>query len=136
MKTLGMLLVLALLRTNAAAQAPNGLLGRWLSEKKDAQIEIYPQGGQLAGRLVQTSRPEALDVQNPNPKLRTRPVLGLVILTSLQASSEGWEGKIYDPESGKTYSATLKLADSGRRLDLRGYVGFSLLGRTSVWTRL
>ncbi len=62
--------------------------------------------------------------------------MGLQIMNGLQfASNNLWKnGKIYDPDSGKTYNAKATLV-SHDQLDLRGFVGFSLLGRTEKWTR-
>ncbi len=75
------------------------------------------------------------DTKNTDEKLRTRNLKDLVMLTDFVYEDGEWtDGKIYDPKSGKTYSSTIKL--QGNTLSLRGYVGISLLGRTSVWTRV
>ena len=61
---------------------------------------------------------------------------GLIILKDLKYSDGVWEdGTIYDPMSGKTYDCTMKIKDGGKSLDIRGYIGVSLFGRTSTWTR-
>lgn len=62
--------------------------------------------------------------------------MGLVILNNLKYDGDGEyeDGQIYDPKSGKTYSASAELVNKNQ-LDLRGYVGISLIGRTSSWTR-
>ena len=67
---------------------------------------------------------------------RRRPRLGLVILTDLahKAGAKYAQGKVYDPKSGKTYSAQAELAGNNK-LKLRGFIGVSLIGRTSEWTR-
>ncbi len=121
-------------------------VGVWLNEEKDGRIEIYAQGELLYGKVVwvhpsrvldpKTGKPQ-LDAENPNPALRSRPVLGLVIMQRFRPSKPGlWEdGEIYDPNDGKTYSCLMRMMQPNV-LDIRGYVGFSWLGRTTRWTRV
>ncbi len=117
------------------AQSAQNILGVWLSETKESKIEMYQQGDELFGKIVWVKTDGIKDTKNPDPKLRSRPLLGLVILTNFKnAGSDAWDnGKIYDPLSGKTYSCNFKLVD--KKLKIRGYVGISLFGRTSTWTR-
>jgi uncharacterized protein (DUF2147 family) len=77
-----------------------------------------------------------VDEKNPEERLRTQPLLGLVILRGFTFDGEDtWEGgKIYDPKSGNDYSAKFELADPST-LELRGYILLPLLGRTEIWTR-
>ena len=72
----------------------------------------------------------------PNHSLRNRPIVGLQLMSDFEAAGKvQWgEGKIYDPESGKTYKCKITLTDP-KRLEVRGYVGISLFGRTEIWTR-
>ncbi|MGC4020942.1 MAG: DUF2147 domain-containing protein [Cyclobacteriaceae bacterium] len=82
-------------------------------------------------------RRTSTDEKNPDPALRTREVIGLVILKDFEADKEGkvWEnGTIYDPREGKTYSCKMTLKDANN-LSIRGYVGVSLFGRTETYTR-
>ena len=72
-----------------------------------------------------------VDLHNPNPSLRGRPLCGLNIGTGFTRSAPG---KLYDPTSGKTYKGSMTL--DGARLKLRGYVGISLFGRSETWTRV
>jgi uncharacterized protein (DUF2147 family) len=75
------------------------------------------------------------DLKNAEEKLRNRNLKDLLLLTEFIFEDGAWtDGKIYDPKSGKTYSSTMKL--EGNTLNIRGYVGISLLGRTTVWTRV
>ena len=145
MKKLPLVLILLLaMAANAFAQTSGGgmILGVWLSENKDGKIEVYKSGNKYFGKLIwgktmyeadgTTSRK---DVENKDEKLRSRNLKDLVMLTNFTYHDNTWEGgEIYDPYSGKTYSCTLKLKDG--KLNIRGYVGVSLFGRTSVWERV
>jgi uncharacterized protein (DUF2147 family) len=77
-----------------------------------------------------------LDKNNPNTSLSQNPILGLVILKDFVFSDNIWEGgSIYDPKTGKTYSC--KISPQGPdKINVRGFVGFSMLGRTESWTRV
>jgi uncharacterized protein (DUF2147 family) len=116
-------------------QNADAILGIWVSEKKDGKIEVYKVGDQFLGKIVWTKGSGYVDEKNPDPKLRSRPILGMLILTGLKSKGNNkWDdGQIYDPESGKTYSCSMKLKD--KLLEIRGYIGISLFGRSSVWTR-
>jgi uncharacterized protein (DUF2147 family) len=77
-----------------------------------------------------------LDKNHPDEKVRSRPVLGLTNTWGFVYKGENiWDdGSIYDPKNGNTYSCTMKLKDKNT-LEVRGYIGISLIGRTDVWTR-
>ncbi|MFU8861696.1 MAG: DUF2147 domain-containing protein [Cyclonatronaceae bacterium] len=116
--------------------------GLWLSADKRGIIHIYEQEGQFYGRLVWLKEPEddqgnaILDSENPDPEKRDRPILGLQMVFGLEYSDGEWRnGEIYDPESGKTYSARLRLNGSDN-MDLRGYIRLPMFGRTESWTRV
>jgi uncharacterized protein (DUF2147 family) len=65
-----------------------------------------------------------------------KPVVGMTIMWGVKRDGDVWNGgQILDPHIGKTYKVRLKLADGGRKLDVRGYIGFPLLGRSQVWLR-
>ena len=68
-------------------------------------------------------------------ELRDKPVVGMVIARGLRRDGEGWTGTILDPDEGKAYRCVLHLADGGRTLKVRGYVGLPVFGRTQTWTR-
>lgn len=141
MKELKILFVLLLLGMKAAlAQTADAILGNWLNEEKDAKIQIYKTGSAYFGKIVWLKNPNEadgtpkIDKKNNAAALRSRPIMNLVILTKFNFDDGEWEdGEIYDPKSGKTYSSNMKL--KGDKLEIRGYVGISLLGRTTVWTR-
>jgi len=129
------------LSSKAFAQA-DAIVGTWLVPDGDAKVQVYKCGDKYCGKIVWLNEPNdakgapITDKNNPNEKLRTRPVLNLVIMygVSHKGGNEWGDGKVYDPESGNTYSGSIKLEDD--KLHMRGYVGISLLGRTEVWTRV
>ena len=124
----------------AKAQSENAILGVWYNTEKTAQVEIAKKGSAFIGKIVWLKDPNpggkpAVDKDNPNPKLKSRPLMGLNLLEGLKFSSGIWEdGTIYDPKSGKTYSCQVKLKSSDV-LEVKGYIGFSLIGRTVEWTK-
>ncbi|OYQ33134.1 SIGNAL peptide protein [Flavobacterium cyanobacteriorum] len=137
MKTFMICLLLlsnSLVTTDKTAEA---ILGEWMSPEKDAHILIYKKNTRFYGKIVWGSGNEQKDIHNPNPKLRNRDLIGLIILNDFEySSSNTWSnGTIYDPREGKTYSCKMNL-ESADRLKIRGYVGISLFGRTETWTRI
>jgi len=112
------------------------ILGVWLNEEKDGKVEIYKKSEKYFGKIVYSKNsPNGYDRENPEPKLRNRKIVGLEILTNFEYNGVVWEdGKIYDPKSGNTYSCKMTL-ENEKILYIRGFVGFSLLGRTTIWTR-
>lgn len=134
-------LMLSLLFTAPAFAKPAPVEGLWLNEEGDGAIEIrLGKDGKLygVGAAVPGSKAkDRLDVNNPDPKLRSRSLSGAKILWGFEADNaertEWVDGSIYDPGNGKTYSCKMEL--DGGKLKIRGYVGISLFGRTAVWTR-
>ena len=80
--------------------------------------------------------PGKKDTNNPDAKLKNRDLIGLVILHDFKFTGSSWEdGKIYDPKSGKTYDCILKSKENNKILEIRGYIGSPMFGRTATWTR-
>jgi len=135
--------VLLAIGVNAYAASPEGdtILGKWLTAKGKSVVEVYHCGDAYCGKIVWLKEPlnkegkEKLDTKNPDESLRGRKIMGLEILTGLQYKGPNkWGGgRIYDPDKGKTYKC--KAWMEGKNLKFRGYIGFSLLGRTTTWTR-
>jgi uncharacterized protein (DUF2147 family) len=76
-----------------------------------------------------------LDTNNPNNSLKSKPIVGAIILRDFEFKDGEWtNGKIYDPESGKDYKCYMRFKDANT-LNVRGYIGISMIGRTEVWTR-
>jgi len=110
------------------------------SHKPRSLVEIDEHEGVLSGRIVKLLREPG---ENPNPRCEDcrgerhgRPVIGMTILWNLRRDGDAWDGgEILDPESGDTYRVTLHTTAGGDKLEVRGYIGISLLGRTQVWER-
>lgn len=124
------------------AQNADDITGNWFNGEKITQIQIYKTtAGNYAGKIVWLKEPNEdgkpkTDHKNPDKSKRSRGLMNLVIMTGLDYKSKNnyAGGKIYDPQSGNTYSCKAELADKNT-LKLRGYLGVSLIGRTDTWTR-
>lgn len=134
-------LLLCLFTSPLIAQA-DAILGTWFNEPKDAKIKVYQRGDKYYGKIIwlkaNEDGPTKLDLKNEDESKRSRPIVGINIVTGLEwdPSEEEWnDGEIYDPRSGSTYSvyATLESKD---RLFIKGYIGFSLIGKSTYWTRV
>lgn len=150
-KTLVLAAALGLLASTASAQ--QGVAGTWLSASGVAQIKIGPcpdaANGPICGFVANLINPKgpdgqvvapdvATDYRNENPALRSRKVIGMPLIWGFKATSDPntfEEGKIYNGEDGKTYSANISLQPDGK-LRLRGYVGTPMFGQTQLWTRV
>ena len=120
---------------HAQSFTKDAVLGEWLAESKDGKVLIYKQGEKYFGKISWGKDGEKKDVNNPDAKLKTQPIIGSVILKGFDFTGKAWEnGTIYDPNNGKTYSCTIKMKKPNE-LEIRGFIGISLLGRTTVWTR-
>ena len=119
------------------------ILGIWLEEKKQSKIEIYKKNNSFFGKIIWLKDPLdeygniKLDKKNPNNSMRKNPINGLVIMKDLKYKKKGeWsDGEIYDARSGKTYSLKVYMKNVNK-LDLRGYIGYTLFGKTTSWTRV
>ncbi len=147
---IAVILAVSLMVLPAQAADPDAVLGKWLNGKKTAHIEIYKAQGKYYGHIVWLKEPvypaddkkgmagkTKVDRENPDTALKNRPILGLVVLWGMKFIKDGlWEeGSVYDPEEGKTYKCKITLV-SPDVLELRGFIGFSLLGRTQIWNRV
>lgn len=121
----------------------DAILGVWESGSGKARIKIDRAGDKFTGRIVWLREPKdengnpKVDKNNPDEALRKKPLLGYSMLQDfIYAGEKVWEkGTIYDPESGSTYSCTITMTDENT-LDVRGFIGVSLFGRTDVWKRV
>ena len=119
--------------TPAMAAAPIG--GKWMTSEKDSIIEIAPCGTNMCGKISKFLIPiegPPFDRKNPNPAMRTRPLLGLPILLALKDRGKQWEGSVYDPRNGKTYKSKVFMNPNGT-LTMKGCVVF--ICPSSIWTQ-
>ncbi len=136
-----LLLTVLFMGFNLAANAQADPIEKvWYNQEKTAKIQVYKaKDGKFYGKMVWLKEPlengkPKVDKENPDEKKRNTPLIGLILLRGLEkdGDKEYDGGKIYDPKNGKTYSC--KITHKGNTLDLRGFVGISLIGRTSTWT--
>lgn len=133
----------------APLAAADSIVGLWQTDPTEqgyAHVEVTRDGDLYEGRVVWLSQPlfpdgdsEAgrpkVDRLNPDPELRGQPIIGLPLMSGFRYVDGVWKGgRIYDPETGNTYKCVLRLGEDGA-LKVRGYIGISLLGRTTVWER-
>ena len=141
-RKLSFILFLTFCTVTAFAQNKDAVVGKWLSATGEGQIEIYKRADKYFGKLSWIKDPNdekgkpKVDAKNPNPSLRNKPVLGLELLKDFVFEDGKWtDGTIYDPQTGKTYSCNLTLKENGQ-LNIRGYIGISLIGRSETWKRV
>jgi uncharacterized protein (DUF2147 family) len=135
-----MLLTAVSISICAKAQADK-IEGLWYNDVKSAKILITKDAdNKFSGKVVWLKEPlkngkPKVDELNVDEKLRSRPRLGLPVLAGFVKDGDDkyTGGTIYDPNNGKTYSC--KITYKGKTLDIRGYIGISLFGRTTTWSR-
>ncbi len=117
------------------------IVGNWLSENGDGKINIMKAKGKYYGHIYWIRRKNAdgspiLDVKNPDAGKKQQKVAGLEILKNFTYVGDNlWNGgTIYDPLSGRTYSCRIT-SESASKIRIRGYIGISIFGRTTIWTR-
>ena len=108
--------------------------GTWLTEGGNSQVRIAPCGSFRCATIVWT-RAEARDVNNPDPGLRSRSLVGVRLIADGRPEREGWTGTLYNPLDGRTYAGKLKVKGPGE-LELSGCVLAGLFCRSQTWTRL
>lgn len=130
------------------AAVPDEVLGIWKTNGDLSRIELYKCGDKVCGKVSWLKEPKfvrkedgpvgevKIDWRNPNPSLQKRPVLGMQVMAGLTYTGDNkWEkGLCYDPQSGNSYKCNMRLV-SPDKLDLRGYIGFSFIGRTYTLNR-
>lgn len=126
--------------SSTAAAAATGI---WYTEDQEAQVEVSQCGDTLCGTLVWLAEPldehgqPKRDLNNPDEAERDQEIVGLRMLWDMKPEADGtsWRGgRVYDPESGRTYRGQMRL-EGDDQLVMRGYVGTPLLGRSTTWTR-
>nr|WP_121271490.1 DUF2147 domain-containing protein [Pedobacter schmidteae] len=142
MKQLTFILLLTAISFAGLAQNKDAILGKWINSSGEAHVDITKKGDKYYGKIVWLKEPKdekgavKTDVKNPDETLQARPILGLEILKNFIFEDGKWtDGKIYDPKSGKTYSCNMTLKGNDV-LNMRGYIGISLIGRSETWKRV
>lgn len=140
-----LLLFLMLIATQCVAAVPS-VTGHWETiddetGKPSSIIEIFKVGDVFKGKII-----KLIDPDEPTPTCNKcpgekldKPVLGLEIIWGMKETKPNQEwggGEILDPRKGKSYKCRMHLIADGRKLNVRGYIGFSLLGRTQTWMRV
>jgi uncharacterized protein (DUF2147 family) len=137
-----MTLFIGFLPVSGHASDPASPVGVWKTVDDNtglpkAIVRIYEQDGKLFGRIEQSFKPGSADrVCVPcTDERKNQPIIGLIIIRNMHLDGDEYNGgDILDPESGSVYRCKMHV-EQGERLVLRGYIGFSLLGRTQTWER-
>jgi uncharacterized protein (DUF2147 family) len=123
--------------------ASEDIIGTWLVASGDAKVTIFKTGNYFYGKVSWLRNPNnpqgkpKEDEKNPEEKQRSRHIMGLLLLKGFEYNDKDQQwvnGEIYDPKNGKTYSCKITMPDRNT-LDVRGFIGISLIGRTDKWTR-
>jgi uncharacterized protein (DUF2147 family) len=134
--------MLCVLLSSTIVKAQDQVEGLWYNDVKSGKILITKgTDGKFTGKVVWLKEPlkngkPKLDEMNADESLRSRPRLGLQVLNGFVKDGDDkyTGGTIYDPLNGKTYSC--KMTYKGKTLEIRGFIGISLFGRTTVWSRV
>jgi uncharacterized protein (DUF2147 family) len=142
MKYLGLLFFFSTFFLQGIAQSRDAVVGQWINASGEAHVDVSKRNNKYFGKIVwlKNSKDEKgntkTDTKNPDESLRSKPILGLEILSDFVFDGQKWtDGKIYDPKSGKTYSCNITLREDGN-LNIRGYIGLSIIGRSEVWKKV
>ena len=118
------------------------IVGIWQNSSGKGHVQIFQRSGRYYGKIVwlrdavdANGRPK-VDRKNEDPALRTKPLIGLTMLRDFEYDNGEWsDGYIYNPSDGKEYKGYMKMKDPNT-LDVRGYIGITLFGKTDTWTRV
>ena len=138
--------VLAWAGASAFAQATPAGLWKTIDDdtkKEKSLVRISEAGGVFSGKIEKLLDPDTkpdAKCDKCSDERKDQPILGLPIIRNVKANADDatlWDGgEILDPNNGKTYKVRLKPADGGKKLEVRGYIGAPLLGRTQTWHRV
>lgn len=140
------LAVTAAALSSASAWAQDGTpIGLWKTiddetGKPKSLVRISEANGELRGKIEKLFRDAGED---PNPKCdkcedarKDQPIVGMTILTGMKKDGSEYNGgQILDPANGKVYKSKMAVTEGGKKLDVRGYIGVPMLGRTQTWVR-
>lgn len=122
-----MMIALGCLASALPASAAIPVTGRWYTEARESIVQIGACGPVICGKVAKVlkappSGGKPLDINNPDPTLRSRPIEGIVLLSGFRDAGDEWEGQIYDPRAGKTYKSYLQKQPDGS-LKVKGCLG-------------
>lgn len=109
---------------------PKSIIQIWKSDNnvlKGKVIKVFGKNGAVQDKICNACQGDYHD----------KPIVGMVIISGLKANQSQWgSGRILDPENGKTYSCSLRVAENGKKLNVHGYIGIPILGRSQIWERV
>lgn len=125
----------ALAASPVAAAEP--ITGRWITAEKDAVVQIEKCGNALCGRIARfltppPQGPDQRDINNPDPKLKQRKLLGMPVLTEFTPDADLWRGRIYDPKTGRSYRSVVR-RKGAKTLEVQGCI--AMFCQTQIWQR-
>lgn len=153
-KTPTLIAVVLMALLSASPAWAGDITGYWrtpVPNHRDSVVQIQKDGDVYNGKIVALEQPTytaeehadlagkpKMDIHNSDKSKQSRPLIGLEVIHGFKPDGENqWnDASIYDPRNGKTYDAKATLSEDGKTLKLRGYVFFSLLGKTQTWTRV
>lgn len=120
-----------------AQSKASDVLGTYMNPTGEGIMKIYQEGNKYFGKLVWMKQPEKIDTKNPDKTKQTQKILGSTVLKDFVFDGKDtWaNGTAYDPKNGKTYSCKITRDERGN-LNIRGYIGISLLGRTDYFVKI
>ena len=126
-KILAVLGMFAAFAVATPATAADAIAGRWITEERDAIVEIGRCGATTCGRIARflVAPPDGVDqrdINNPEPRLRNRRLLGLPVLSDFREEEDLWRGRIYDPKSGRSYRSVIRRTGPNT-IEVRGCLG-------------
>jgi uncharacterized protein (DUF2147 family) len=138
-------LIAAVLALPSAWAQTNSPIGLWktiddATGKPKSLVRITENNGVLSGKIEKLFREPSEDQSPKCDKCeganKDQPVLGMTIINGLKKDDDSWSGgTVLDPHNGKTYKAKITMKDDGKKLEMRGYIGMPLLGRSQTWLR-
>jgi uncharacterized protein (DUF2147 family) len=135
MKLLITIVTIIMMKVPFAQKSAESIIGNWISPKKDSEIQIFKINNKYFGKIVWGEGESTKENENPDSKLRNRDMTGLIILSNFEfQDDELINGTLWDPREGKTYSGVITII-SKNEINIRGYAGLSLFGRSEVWTK-
>lgn len=130
-------IILLFISITLFSQNGDVIIGTYMTENNEGMVEITKKDSKYYGKLIWTKKIAPLDINNPDEKQRADKLTGKEILKDFDFNGKDlWHnGTIYDPKNGKTYSCKITRNEKGN-LYVRGFIGFSLLGRTTFWVKV